>query len=132
MAFLLDTCVVSDLARGDANTLEKLKSIPPMEVKISSLTFYELKYGLAKNKQINSSIKRAVYGFLEEVESVEFGINEAILASEIRATLESRGNPIGAYDILIAATALAGNHILVTSNTREFERIEKLQIENWR
>jgi tRNA(fMet)-specific endonuclease VapC len=46
--------------------------------------------------------------------------------------LKTAGTPIGAYDLLIAATALTHNHIIVTSNLREFQRIPTLQIENWR
>ncbi|MGL5078460.1 MAG: type II toxin-antitoxin system VapC family toxin, partial [Waterburya sp.] len=42
------------------------------------------------------------------------------------------GTPIGAYDLLIAATALANELILVTSNTKEFSRVKHLVLENWR
>jgi tRNA(fMet)-specific endonuclease VapC len=42
------------------------------------------------------------------------------------------GTPIGAYDVLIGATALTHNHIIVTSNVREFQRVPNLKIENWR
>ena len=49
----------------------------------------------------------------------------------IRATLERQGTPIGANDLLIGATALAHNLILVTHDTREFGRIADLIIEDW-
>ncbi len=45
--------------------------------------------------------------------------------------MTKRGTPIGPYDLLIAATALAYNLILVTCNTREFARVEGLIVENW-
>ncbi|MFM6310562.1 MAG: type II toxin-antitoxin system VapC family toxin, partial [Dolichospermum sp.] len=45
--------------------------------------------------------------------------------------LASAGTPIGAYDLQIAAIALANNLILVTHNTREFERVDGLQLEDW-
>jgi tRNA(fMet)-specific endonuclease VapC len=50
---------------------------------------------------------------------------------QIRADLEKKGTPIGANDLLIGATALASGLILVTHNTREFNRISGLQIEDW-
>ncbi len=50
---------------------------------------------------------------------------------KIRATLEKQGRPIGPYDVLIAATALSNNGVLVTHNMREFSRIEGLRIEDW-
>ena len=45
--------------------------------------------------------------------------------------LASAGTPIGAYDLQIAALALANNLILVTHNTREFERVDGLRLEDW-
>ncbi|WP_242031140.1 hypothetical protein [Anabaena sp. FACHB-1237] len=46
MAYLLDTCVVSDFVKGEQNTLKQLKSISPTDIFISSLTVMEIKYGL--------------------------------------------------------------------------------------
>ncbi len=43
-----------------------------------------------------------------------------------------KGKQIGAYDVLIAAIAISENLILVTSNEKEFLRVESLIIENWR
>lgn len=49
----------------------------------------------------------------------------------IRAQLDVLGTPIGAYDLQIAAIALAHNLTLVTHNSREFSRVEGLQLEAW-
>jgi len=49
----------------------------------------------------------------------------------LRAELERSGRPIGTYDTLIAAHALSRQHILVTANVGEFERVLQLRIENW-
>ncbi|WP_338042149.1 hypothetical protein [Nostoc sphaeroides] len=50
----------------------------------------------------------------------------------MRSFLKLAGSPIGAYDVLVAAIAVINNHIVVTSNVREFQRVPNLQIENWR
>ncbi len=60
-----------------------------------------------------------------------FDGNAAEIYGKIRAQLERLGTPIGAYDLQIAAIALAHHLILVTHNTREFSRIEELEIEDW-
>ena len=60
-----------------------------------------------------------------------FGREEVKSAAAIRADLENRGTPIGPYDVLIAGTALANRSVLVTHNTREFERVEGLRLEDW-
>ncbi len=55
----------------------------------------------------------------------------AIIYGDIRADLERKGTPIGAYDLQIASIALANNLILVTHNLREFNRVHNLQLEDW-
>ena len=65
------------------------------------------------------------------VNIISFGQTEAKCAASIRIKLEKQGNPIGPYDILIAASALANNSTLVTHNTREFERVSGLKIDDW-
>nr|WP_243714102.1 type II toxin-antitoxin system VapC family toxin [Nostoc sp. 106C] len=132
MGYLLDTCVISDFVKGEENTLKKLKVISPTEVFISSLTVMEVKYGLAINPERAVKIQPLIEAFLKAIIVLPFGSTEADQAAQIRGILKTAGSPIGAYDVLIAATAVTHNHIVVTSNVREFQRIPSLQIENWR
>jgi tRNA(fMet)-specific endonuclease VapC len=69
--------------------------------------------------------------FLEPFDIVPFSDGATSTYASIRATLESRGNIIGPNDLLIAATVLSYNGILVTNNVREFGRVPDLKIENW-
>ncbi|BAU07769.1 hypothetical protein FIS3754_37040 [Fischerella sp. NIES-3754] len=73
-----------------------------------------------------------VKSFLSSITILPFGLEAAEQAAQIRSVLKAAGTPIGAYDLLIAATALTHNLIIVTSNVREFQRLPDLQIENWR
>lgn len=132
MGYLLDTCVVSDFVKGEENTLKKLKSISPNEIFISSLTVMEVKYGLAINPERAVKIQQVIEAFLKAIIILPFGSNEADRAAEIRSILKIARSPMGAYDVIIAATAVTHNHIVVTSNVREFQRVPNLQIENWR
>ena len=50
---------------------------------------------------------------------------------EIRTELEKKGTPIGSLDTMIAAHAKSLNAVLVTNNTKEFNRVKGLTIENW-
>jgi tRNA(fMet)-specific endonuclease VapC len=69
---------------------------------------------------------------LSAVTILPFSTVEAEQAAQIRAFLKSQGQPIGAYDVLIAATALQHNLLMITANPREFDRVPGLQTENWR
>jgi len=132
MGYLLDTCVVSHFVKGEENTIKKLKSISPTEVFISSLTVREVKYGLAINPQRAVKIKPIIETLINSITILPFGATEAEQAAQIRSILKIAGSPIGAYDVLIAATAFTHNHIVVTSNVGEFQRVPNLLIENWR
>ncbi|MBO1070919.1 MAG: type II toxin-antitoxin system VapC family toxin [Dolichospermum sp. DEX189] len=132
MQYLLDTCVVIDFVKGDPNTLQRLKLISPDDISISAVTSMELKYGLAINPQRAIKIQPLIISFLNSVTILPFAEAEAEQTAQIRSFLKQAGTPIGAYDVLIAATAITHKLIIVTANVREFERIPNLQIENWR
>jgi tRNA(fMet)-specific endonuclease VapC len=132
MKYLLDTCTVSDFARGDAATLGKIKAAAPADLAISSVTAMEIRFGLALNPKMQPRKLRAIVDFLDAIAVAPFGALEADAAGELRAELQRKGKPVGAYDLLIAGTALACGLRLVTSNVTEFGRIRGLVVENWR
>ncbi|WP_174763522.1 PIN domain-containing protein [Anabaena sp. UHCC 0204] len=69
--------------------------------------------------------------FFSQYISLPFDGKAAKIYGEIRSQLSKIGTPIGAYDFQIAAIALANNLILVPHNTREFQGVENLQLEDW-
>jgi tRNA(fMet)-specific endonuclease VapC len=128
--FVLDTNTVIYFFKGEGQVSTALLSTPPSDIALPSVVLYELAYGVAKSKTPDR-IKAQLDSFVAHVDLLPFGVQEARTAASIRADLEKRGQPIGAHDVLIAATALAGRHTLVTHNTKEFERIENLNITDW-
>lgn len=97
---------------------------------ISSITFAELMHG-AEKSQYPEKTRTAIYNFLSPIKVISFDSNAAIEYGKIRASLEAKGTPIGPMDMLIAAHAKSLDLTIVTNNTKEFERIKDLQIENW-
>jgi len=61
----------------------------------------------------------------------DLGHASADAYSQIRVALRQKGRPTGEIDALIAAVALANNAVLVTHNTKHFENIEGLNLEDW-
>ena len=68
---------------------------------------------------------------LAMVATLAFDETTAHASAQIRMDLESKGTPIGAYDLLIAGQAIAAGLILVTGNNAEFRRVPGLRIESW-
>ena len=92
---------------------------------------FELEYGCARSAAREQS-RVALEAFLSAgFEQPPFDLDDAREAGEIRATLEAKGTPIGAYDTLIAAQARRRGATLVTSNVREFERVPGLLVVDW-
>lgn len=130
--YLLDTCVISDFVKGEKGTLEKIKNSSPQDIAVSCITVMEINYGLSINLQKAKKISPIIEELLNSITILQFCTKEAQITASIRAFLKENGTPIGAYDVLIAATALSAGLILVTANTKEFQRIPDLKIMNWR
>ncbi|HRQ66379.1 MAG TPA: PIN domain-containing protein [Xanthomonadaceae bacterium] len=132
MRYLLDTCVVSDFVRGDPPTRERLTALRPDQIVLSSVSLMEVEYGLAIDPQRARRIGPPLRALIESVELVPYAEPEAKATAALRAALRSRGTPIGPYDVQIPGTALARGLVLVSSNTREFARVQGLLVEDWR
>jgi tRNA(fMet)-specific endonuclease VapC len=132
MRFLLDTCAVSDFAQGHPQVLERVKASMPEDLAVSALTEMEVIYGLLLNPKLAHRLKPVMDAFFGAIRVLPYDRKAAQATATARAKLKRRGRPIGAYDVLIAGTAVAHELILVTSNVREFKQIEGLRVEDWR
>ena len=133
MKYLLDTCVLSDFVKGDVATMKRVKNSIPNELAISSITVMEIEYGILRipGKKAEN-IRKIAHEFIEVINVLPFNQEISVEAAVIRAELSRRGSLIGAYDVLIAATARYHDLIMVTANTKEFIKIDGLKVENWR
>ena len=129
MRFLLDsdTCIFA--LRDNLNVMQKLIQLPTSQWGISSLTAFELQRGVARGSRADVAEQTAK--FIEAACVVEFGRAEARHAAEIERHLMKNGKPSGVVDVLIAAQALTLGLTLVTNNTKHFENVPGLTLENW-
>jgi tRNA(fMet)-specific endonuclease VapC len=132
MKYLIDTCVLSDFARGDKATLLQFKSTPAQLIAVSSVTLMEIEFGLALNAARARKLAPVMHALLGAISVLPYRSEDARATATLRAALQKRGRPIGPYDALLAGCALTRGLILVTSNEREFRRITGLAVENWR
>lgn len=132
MKYLLDTCTVSDFVKGHPNVLARVKATPPDLIAVSVLTRMEVDYGLALNAERARKLAPMLNAFFSTIATLPFDEADANSAAAIRAALKIIGQPIGAYDVLIAGAGLARGLVVVTSNVGEFRRVSGLQVEDWR
>lgn len=100
------------------------------EVAISAITEAELLYGAHKSQRREHNLA-AIVDFSAQMDVLAFDSEVTDAYAQLRALLERQGTPIGPLDLMIAATALAYAVPLVTNNTREFQRVPRLQLEDW-
>ena len=129
MRYLLDTDSVSFALRGQGDVSERLKTKRPSDLCISAITLAELRYGA--DRKGSRKLHGLIDIFAASVEVVSFDEAAAAEFGRIGGALAERGTPIGEFDVLIAAHAVALRCTLVTNNVRHFSRVSGLSVENW-
>ncbi len=130
MNYLIDTDIVIYSLKGDERVKQNFHEYRNSPKSLSVITYGELVYGAKKSKAVEKNLARA-YRIAELFPIID--ITPAVVETfgEIKTSLEKQGNIVADMDLLIAATALTHNLILVTNNQKHFERINGLDIENW-
>jgi tRNA(fMet)-specific endonuclease VapC len=129
LQYMLDTDSVSFALRGQGNLGARLLEHKPSEICISAITLAELRYGanLRRSKKLHGLIQT----FTRDVAVAAFDGAAADRYGVLASSLAHRGTPIGPYDTLIAAHALALGLTLVTNNARHFDKVAGLKTQNW-
>ncbi len=128
--YLLDTNTASYIIKGNIPAVRRrLLRVPMAQVAISSVTEGELRYGIARRPGA-TQLQTIVEEFLIRVAILPWDSDAARQYGNLRASLESAGQPMGNLDLMVGAHALSLGAILVT-NDRAFTRIKKLKVEDW-
>ena len=128
--YILDANTLIYFFKGIGKVADNLLAVSPKDVGVPAVVLYELEYGIAKSSSPKKRTKQ-LQELCALVEVLPFGNEAAKTSATIRAALEKKGTPIGPYDVMIAGTALSKQGVLVTSNTKEFRRVPKLQVIDW-
>jgi tRNA(fMet)-specific endonuclease VapC len=132
--FLLDTNAVVALLRNKPATVRdrfRTAQASGDYLAVSSVVLYELWYGVQKSSHVTENTERLRIFLSGDLDFLPFDDEDAQSAGRFRADLESRGTPIGPYDLLIAGQALQRGLTVVTANTSEFSRVSGLGWVDW-
>ena len=130
--YLLDTNIVSYYLRRNSPQLEARLSdaLRQQTIAISALTRAELRFGQA-GMSAEDRRRSLIDQFLLRLPNLAWSSQAADHYGQLKALHKRQGTPIGELDTQIAAHALAEDLILVTHNTRHFEKVPKLKLEDW-
>ncbi len=129
--YLLDTNIcIFLIKKKNPLLIEKFKKNYNKGIFISSLTLAELEYGVENSEHIEKN-RLSLIEFLTIFEILNFEQKDAKEFGIIKRDLRNSGKMIGAIDALLAAQSISRKLIFITNNTKEFERINNLKIEDW-
>jgi len=129
--YLLDTNIcIFLIKKKNPLLIEKFKKNYNKGIFISSLTLAELEYGVENSEHIEKN-RLSLIEFLTIFEILNFEQKDAKEFGIIKRDLRNSGKMIGAVDALLAAQSISRKLIFITNNTKEFERINNLKIEDW-
>ena len=130
MRYMLDTdiCIYA-INERPLKVLRALRDHHSAGLGVSAITAFELHFGVSRTGSPRNT--QALRQFLASLEVADFDAAAAEMAGQVLAWLAGKGKPIGPYDSLIAAHARALGATLVTHNTREFERVPGLKLDDW-
>ena len=127
--FMLDTDTVSFALQGRGQVASHLLDHLPSEICVSSVTLAELRYGADRKR--SRKLHGLIDTFIDAISVLPFDRPAADRFGAVAASLAGKGTPIGGFETLIAAHALAVRFTLVTNHTKHFERVVGLRTENW-
>ena len=134
MIYLPDTNVFSRYLRGEDERIKQQLELQLRFCRLSSVVLSELEYGAAKRPDLPSL--RTRLNRLREIiaDEADYTCADALFYGAVRAhlaRLKPNAQPIGPYDLMLAAQALRMGAVLVTHNTAEFSRVPHLSVEDW-
>jgi tRNA(fMet)-specific endonuclease VapC len=131
--YLLDTNILSELIKKRPNPrlFSQLSSMPSIALFTSSICVMELRFGSSRRDDSKEFWQKIDEQIISRVNVIPLGEKEALAAGDILADLRKAGRTTGIEDVLIAASAVTHQCVLVTANTRHFSEIRGLIVENW-
>ncbi len=130
LKYLLDTNIVIYTMKNRPQQVKKRFEQYQGRMGISTVTLGELVFGAEHSQQVERNLAD-IEAMVARLEVLPFDTKAAYHFGQIRAALYRIGKPIGPYDMMIAGQALSTGLKLVTNNTKEFERVPGLVVEDW-
>lgn len=133
MKYLLDTNICIHLFKGQDDLENKIEAVGIRFCYLSEITIAELLYGIENSVPTRRSQNQANLDWLQTAFAgriLRIGSSFSEYARQ-KANLKRIGRPVGEFDLLIGSTAIVNGLTLVTRNTKDFQNLERIQLENW-
>ena len=126
--YMLDTNAISAIMNENIAFMQRLRAKSFENVCMSSIAWAEIKYGICKKGSVK--LQKSADSLAKKIRIVPFNQQTADIYAQLRSDIERQGKSLSPLDMLIAASAVANNCVLVT-NDQAFLQIEQLPVEDW-
>lgn len=130
MNYLLDTDTCIYWLNGRTTVRDRIIAADWNKLSICLITVAELYFGAYNSSEVVNNLTRAEQ-FISNIAILSLTSDTLKQYGQLKAQLRQIGKPVADFDLLIASVALTENCILVTNNTRHYDRISGLRLENW-
>ena len=132
MGILIDSSVLVAAERGEVDLEAVLATHGEELIAIAAITASELLHGVHRLKGARRARTEAlVERMLSRLPAIPFDLSVARVHATLSAELRTRGTPVGAHDLQIAATAVLLDYQVATRDLRSFPRIRGLRVLRW-
>ena len=130
MHFLIDTNILIYRLKNLGNVNDNFFKYKDEQMSVSVISYGELIFGAMKSKSVEKNLEtvKAIKSIFPLID-INCDIMETF--GEIKAYIQKIGKPVDDMDLLISATAISNGMTLVTHNTKHFENIPNLKLEDW-
>ena len=128
--YLLDTDVIIYSLKGNQVVVDNIRDHADCPKAISVITYGELVYGAKKSQQVATNLAK-IHRLREIFPVIELSCAIMETFASLKADLSRKGNIVGDFDLLIAATAVSTGYSVVSNNEKHFSKIPDLAYENW-
>ena len=129
--FLLDSNVIAAAIKGRLPVVLKLGALKPGDVAVSVVSRVEAESALLAQPRAQVRFGKLLRDFFAQVQVIDFGAAEALAATNLAALLQTGGESLSGFDLVVAATAQAHRLTLVTDRVAVFASVPNLDVENW-
>ena len=128
--FLLDSDILIYFLKGKSEVVSNVIRHHSEDLIISRINYTELLYGAYSSAKVERNLK-VILPFLGQFEILEFDQAAAEIFAKEKARLKKLGMMMADMDLMIVSIAIANNLTLITNNTKHFNRVKHLPIDNW-
>ena len=128
--YLLDTDILIYSLKAHEIVQQNLRHHLHDPINVSAITLMELYYGAYKSQKIANNLAK-VKAIENSLEIIPVNREMVEIFGVLKSDLEKVGKPLDDFDLILAATAMSHNLIIVTNNEKHFGRIDGLKMENW-